>query len=67
MKNSVPNRSWNKHTDALTKIEKEILVIYDQIKLNGKIPSPAVVNNQADILKRQIGSGTGMKYLFTCC
>jgi hypothetical protein len=67
MKNTMPNRYQNKHVAALTKTEKEILVIYDHIKMAGNISSAGLVNEQIEILKRQTNSGSDIKYLFTCC
>ena len=67
MKNTTSGRFGNRHVAALTKTDQDILFVYDLIKINGKIPSHVLVNKQIGKLKRQTNSGTGIKFLFTCC
>ena len=63
-----PVRNYrNNHILSLSKAEEEILLVYDNIRMNGKLPSVDLTDKQIHLLQKRIKGRSEVNYLFTCC
>lgn len=67
MKNTFQKNYRNKHISMLVKADHEILLVYDNIRMKGKLPSSKFINKQIQLLRKRVKGGSDEKYLFTCC
>lgn len=67
MKNTLRKNYGSKHISTLVKAEEEILLVYDNIRMKGKLPPSKLIDKQIHLLRKQVKGGSDEKYLFTCC